>query len=102
MDEPGFEKESDTYATLSQLDGMASRIPEILCAGDVRNEDGRVRVTRTQEHLDQPWAALAENVHRYVHFRIVFKTIGRPLITFKSTQELVRVLKDVLVGTLPR
>ncbi|VDC00968.1 unnamed protein product [Peniophora sp. CBMAI 1063] len=96
LDEPGFEKESETYATLAKLNGMGRHIPEILCAGDVRDEKGEIRVTRTQDYLGQPWAALAENVHRYVHFRIVFKTIGRPLTTFKNTRELIQVLKDVL------
>lgn len=98
LDEEGFEKESDTYANLAKLDRITPFIPEILYAGDVRDGSGHIRATKTQDYLDEPWAALAENVHRYVHFRIVFKTIGRPLTTFKSTRELVQVLKDALFG----
>ena len=97
IDEEGFEKEGVTYAKLARL-GMKGRIPEVLCAGDVRDQDGQIQVTRSQDCKGRPWAALSNNVHRYVHYRIAFKTIGRPLTTFASTKQLVQVLADALEG----
>ncbi|KZV72498.1 hypothetical protein PENSPDRAFT_683725 [Peniophora sp. CONT] len=97
IDEEGFQKEGDIYARLAKLD-MKGKIPEILCHGDVRDRDGEIQVTRTQDCKGEPWAALSDNIHRYVHYRIVFKTIGLPLTTFSSTKQLVQVLSDALVA----
>ncbi|KZV71574.1 hypothetical protein PENSPDRAFT_630079 [Peniophora sp. CONT] len=96
LDEDGFEKEGDTYKKLAELPDIKGLIPEILCSGDVRDSAGRVQVTRTQDYVDAPWAAKSYNVNRYVHYRIVFKTVGRPLTTFKNTKELVQVISDAL------
>ncbi|VDC06334.1 unnamed protein product [Peniophora sp. CBMAI 1063] len=96
LEEDGFEKEGDTYAKLAKLEGIEGLIPEVLCAGDVRDSNGDVQATVTQDYVDAEWAARSDNIHRYVHYRIVFKTIGRPLTTFKNTKELVQVLADAL------
>ncbi|VDC04238.1 unnamed protein product [Peniophora sp. CBMAI 1063] len=95
INEEGFEKEGETYAKLAKL-GMKGRVPEVLCGGDVRDHDGQIQVTRSQDCKGKSWAALSHNVHRYVHYRIVFKTIGRPLTAFTSTKQLVQVLADAL------
>ncbi|VDC04366.1 unnamed protein product [Peniophora sp. CBMAI 1063] len=96
LDEDGFEKEGDTYAKLAKLENIEGLIPEVLCAGDVRNSDGTRQATATQDHVGADWASKSQNIHRYVHYRIVFKTIGRPLTTFKNTKELVQVMADAL------
>ncbi|VDC00969.1 unnamed protein product [Peniophora sp. CBMAI 1063] len=92
----GFEKEGDTYAKLTKLEGIEGLIPEVLCAGDVRDSEGKKQATETQDHVGADWAAHTYNIHRYVHYRIVFKTIGRPLTTFKNTKELVQAMADAL------
>ncbi|KAH9930116.1 uncharacterized protein B0H18DRAFT_1209608 [Fomitopsis serialis] len=38
------------------------------------------------------------NYYERSHMRVIMKTVGRPLSSFKSTKELVRALRDAIIG----
>ncbi|VDB84994.1 unnamed protein product [Peniophora sp. CBMAI 1063] len=86
--------EGQTYQTL-QAAGV-QHIAEFECAGVVRWQDGTAQRTRSPEFCSQ----LSPKFTRYqrVHYRIVFRDIGRPLVSFKNTYELVRAIGQALVA----
>ncbi|KZV72375.1 hypothetical protein PENSPDRAFT_576231, partial [Peniophora sp. CONT] len=88
-----YELEGQTYQKLA-----AAGVPHILdveCAGVVRWNDGLVQKTRSQD-----FSVSGPLYTRYprVHYRILFKDIGRPLTSFGSTYELVTIIGQAIAG----
>ncbi|KZV69778.1 hypothetical protein PENSPDRAFT_608208 [Peniophora sp. CONT] len=89
-----FEKEGVTYERLKEA-GVPN-LPKVVCAGDVRWKDGSVQTTRAHEYTGADWAFKTQNVNRLIHYRIVFSTIGRPLLRFRSFKHLCELLLEAI------
>jgi hypothetical protein len=92
VDQPHLQREGDVYKTLA-----AANVPHI--APCVLAADLRGHRTRTREFVDAEWRQ-GERPHLrpHQHYRMALGVIGRPLTTFKSSRELVTVLRDALQG----
>jgi len=74
--------------------------------GDVRLVvyDGQALVsvgaqkTQTQNYVNHSWCPGRPRVELYVHYRLVLKTVGKPLNRFKPTRQLCEVIRDAVVG----
>ncbi|KAI0262319.1 kinase-like domain-containing protein [Gloeopeniophorella convolvens] len=89
----GMQKEGDIYRRLGD---RVPNIPGFARDCDVRGEDGRVQITRTQEFINDTWSLKGTHVKPHVHYRIVLTTIGRPLREFTSTRQLFSVVLDAM------
>jgi len=102
-DLPGIQKEGDVYRELH--DAQVPHIPTLGRAGDVplSYEDVNARScavqrTKTRDYLKREWCPGQPCVEPYVHYRLVLKTLGRPLNTFKSTRQLCEAIRDAIEG----
>ncbi|KAI0295048.1 hypothetical protein B0F90DRAFT_1638675, partial [Multifurca ochricompacta] len=91
-DLPGIQKEGDVYRELH--DAQVPNIAKFGRAGDV---------PLTQDYVRRPggehdWCPGQPCVDPYVHYRLVLKTLGKPLNTFKSTRQLCEVIRDAILA----
>lgn len=92
-DEASVEPEGVTMRKL-HAEGVP-HLARVHSAGYVR--DARDRIQLTLSGCPKFKSDIAMEV-KYTHYRIAFRDIGRPLPTFRSTQELVIVLRDAIQG----
>ena len=107
-DYPGIQKEGDVYRELH--DAEVPNIAALGRAGDVPLSPQHANTvpldaqrTKTQDYvkggvLGHEWCPGQPRVDPYVHYRLVLETLGQPLNTFKSTQQLCEVIRDAIVG----
>ena len=70
-----------------------SHIPRIACGGDAyRPRSEALRMQRTIHHR------YLEDVRPRIHTRLVFADVGRKLIDYKDSRELVTVMRDAILG----
>ncbi|KAF8503824.1 kinase-like domain-containing protein, partial [Russula emetica] len=93
-DLPRIQKEGDMYQKLH--DAKVPNIPALGPVGDV---------PLSPEHASTfpsgrcgEWCPGRPCVEPYVHYRLVLETLGQPLNTFKSTQQLCRAIRDCIVA----
>ncbi|VDB91500.1 unnamed protein product [Peniophora sp. CBMAI 1063] len=91
---PEFDKEGLTYQRLKEA-GVPN-LPVVVSAGDVRWKSGVVQTTRAHQYTGADWAHLTQNVNPLVHYRIVFATIGKPLLRFNSFKHFCELLLEAL------
>ena len=93
----GVPKEGDTYAALK-----AQSVPYIaFCSQSGDIGDDIYHSTQTHLFVDADWAPSPKpgaefTPHR--HYRIVLDTIGTPLEEFKCSRDMVRAIRDSLLG----
>lgn len=93
IDEEGFEKEGDVYRLLAKAG--VENIATLECDGDIPGHE-----TVTQQYVGSVWACRNVPLTKHVHYRLVLKEVGRPLTEFRSTKELLCVIRDAIIGTL--
>jgi len=105
-DLPDIQKEGDVYRELHRAG--VSNIARLGLAGDVPLSPdaglGVVQRTRAQDCMTgsgngDDGCPGRPSVDPYVHYRLVLETLGKPLMTFKSTRQLCEVIRDAIVGT---
>ncbi|KAI0273338.1 hypothetical protein BC834DRAFT_203931 [Gloeopeniophorella convolvens] len=104
LDLPETPKEGDVYLELKKAD--VSNIARMRRAGDVplnpeflrTSSKVAVQRTTTQDFVKAEWCYGNPQVEPYVHYRLVLKTLGRPLNHFKSTRQLCKVMRDAIVA----
>ncbi|KAA1467216.1 hypothetical protein DENSPDRAFT_748067, partial [Dentipellis sp. KUC8613] len=89
-----IEKEYAVYAKLRAKD--VPNVAEMLCGGDVVGGPGQR--TLTPDYVDAPWRRGEVDILPHCHYRLVLGSFGRPLKDFRSTKELVGVVRDALVA----
>ena len=87
----GLEKEGDTYRLLRK--NKVSRIPRLVCAGDVKNQ-----TSSTREFEDEEWCCGRPRPMRHRHYRLVLKDLGRSLSEFNSTKQLCQAVLHAVIG----
>ncbi|KAJ6560177.1 hypothetical protein B0H19DRAFT_1146710 [Mycena capillaripes] len=86
----GYHPEGEAYARLKEH--QVQNVPNVVAAGDV---PGHKSGDFHSYPLD--WIKVKEEaIREHQHYRLVLDVIGRPLIEFTSTHELVKCVLDVL------
>ncbi|KAH9960891.1 hypothetical protein BC827DRAFT_1376549 [Russula dissimulans] len=100
-DLPDIQKEGDVYRELHNA--QVPHIPTLGRAGDVPLSPDHVNAlsfavqrTKTRDYVGREWCPGRPCVERYVHYRLVLKTLGRPLNTFRSTRQLCEAIRDAI------
>ncbi|KAH9953895.1 hypothetical protein BC827DRAFT_1379725 [Russula dissimulans] len=98
---PDIQKEGDVYRELHNA--QVPHIPTLGRAGDVPLSPNHVNAlpfavqrTKTRDYVGREWCPGRPCVEPYVHYRLVLKTLGRPLNTFRSTRQLCEVIRDAI------
>ncbi|KAI9463812.1 hypothetical protein F5148DRAFT_982325 [Russula earlei] len=102
-DFPGIEKEGDIYHNLQEA--KVRYIPRLGPAGNMLLTPEHpldIQSTRTQDYVKDGnrkriWCPGTLRIKRYVHYQLVLNTLGQPLSTFGSTQELCQVIRDAMI-----
>lgn len=101
-DEPirQYRSEDEFYTFINGLDIPKTGLPKVYYAGDVKNNDGSVQKTRTNElPLDDPevnrWRKAVAGFRAHVHHHVL-QEILCPLELFSRSRELVGIMLNVL------
>ncbi|KAJ7639150.1 hypothetical protein FB45DRAFT_739927 [Roridomyces roridus] len=87
----GYHREGEVYARLKEQ--QVQNIPNVIVAKDVDGLHHHCGVD------DYPllWSKFkAQAIRDHQHYRLVLDVVGRPLVEFKSTHELVKCMLDTL------
>jgi hypothetical protein len=94
IDLPDMAKEGEIYTALHKA--KVSHIPPF-----VRGEDIPHQRTLAQDFVSASWARpIARPLRPHQHYRFVLGVVGRDLMSFDSSWELVNAMKDALQGAL--
>lgn len=90
-------QEGSVYKTLKEA--SVRHIPNCLSSGDILSS--RYHATKTSNYVRATWACyLTAHFTRHRHYRLTLDVIGRSLTTFRSSYELVSVVRDATIGKL--
>jgi hypothetical protein len=92
VDLPDIQAEGKTYDTLMQA--SVRNIPCCLASGDITTD--KYHATITKDYTTAPWACAHFVPHQ--HYRLALDVIGRTLIKFESSYEMVTAVRDALIG----
>ncbi|KAJ8523318.1 hypothetical protein ONZ45_g140 [Pleurotus djamor] len=76
-------------------------VPTLVCGGDI---SGEFQTTLTHEYAHKSWRKvsndpkLVKKIETRIHVRLVTKEVGRPLETFRSSFEMMKVIYDAFKG----
>ncbi|KZV75334.1 hypothetical protein PENSPDRAFT_647137 [Peniophora sp. CONT] len=96
-DDPDLIPEGDIYRKLQPKAGEPAcpYIPTLVCAGEVRDEDGELQETISQDALsDAERARLRIRKHR--HTRTVVREVGVPMTAFVTVPDLLELLSNTV------
>jgi hypothetical protein len=69
-------------------------VPTCKEAGDILDH-----ITRTHENVGEKWVkSKPDGMRAFRHYRLVLYEIGRDLLSFGSTKELVTAMRDAIIG----
>ncbi|KAF8514445.1 hypothetical protein BU17DRAFT_52548, partial [Hysterangium stoloniferum] len=89
---PSYIPEHETYAKLKQ-----ANVPNIATCTEAA--DILDHLTRTPENMNKNWVKSQPNGMRtFRHYRLVLREIGRDLLSFVSTKELVTAMRDAVAA----
>ena len=72
-------------------------IPRCLASGDITTD--KYHATITKDYTTAPWACYTgAHFVPHQHYRLVLDVIGRTLIKFESSYEMVTAVRDALTG----
>ncbi|KAH9162841.1 hypothetical protein EDB89DRAFT_1860451, partial [Lactarius sanguifluus] len=95
IDLPDIRPEGSVYKTLN---GAGVRnVPRCLASGDILT--AQYHKTQTWDYVKQPWACHSDThflPHR--HYHLTLDIIGRLLVQFNSSYEMVRAVRDALIA----
>lgn len=94
-----YRSEDDFYTLMKTLNVPQVGLPVVYYAGDVKNEDGSVQKTQTNElPLDDPaineWRKPSAPLRAHIHHHVLQELLC-PLHTFSSSKELIGITRDV-------
>lgn len=98
-----YRSEDEFYTFVKGLDIPQSGLPKVYFAGDVKNEDGSIQKTQTNElPRDDPdvntWRKICLPLRAHVHQHVLQELLC-PLQLFKNSRELFCIIHDVLKST---
>lgn len=95
IDLPSIHAEGLVYKMLN--DANVRNVPYCLASGDISTPD--YHATKTHNYAVKPWAC---HSHSYLiphrHHRVVLSVVGRALVQYKSSFEMVSSVRDALIG----
>lgn len=92
---PEIHAEGVVYETLTNA--RVRNIPACLASGDIFTSD--YHTTITHSYATKAWACHSHtHFIRHRHYRLVLDVIGRPLIQYISSFEMVSAVRDAVVG----
>ena len=95
VDLPDIQAEGITYNTL--MEAKVRNIPRCLASGDITTDE--YHATMTMNYTTAPWACYTSaHFVPHQHYRLILDVIGRNLIKFVSSYEMVTAVRDALVG----
>ena len=95
VDLPDIQAEGKTYDTL--MKASVRNIPRCLASGDITTD--KYHATITKDYTTAPWACYTgAHFVPHQHYRLVLDVIGRTLIKFESSYEMVTAVCDALIG----
>lgn len=98
VDLPDIQAEGLTYKML--MDAHVRNIPQCLVLGDISSD--LYHATKTFAYSNKPWACHTEaHLIPHQHYRLTLDIIGRSLMEFQSSYEMVATVRDALVGEFP-
>ncbi|KAH8981542.1 hypothetical protein EDB92DRAFT_1953009 [Lactarius akahatsu] len=95
IDLPDRHPEGSVYKTLN--DAGVRNVLHCLASGDILT--AQYHKTQTWDYVKQPWACHSDThflPHR--HYRLALDIIGRFLVQFSSSYEMVRAVRDALIA----
>ncbi|KAJ7042574.1 hypothetical protein C8F04DRAFT_1176207 [Mycena alexandri] len=87
----GYHPEGEVYARLKAED--VQNIPNVIVAADVEGSFHHCSLNDCPVHWRQ---SEGKAIRNHQHYRLVLDVIGRPLVEFRSTHELVKCIRDAL------
>lgn len=96
---PTVHPELEIYERFRKAEKPPSYVAHCLGGGPVLT-DGREQVTLTQSLLERIWISSVP-VERF-HYRFVLQEVGRPLETFKNSEQLIDLIHQAFLGTCER
>jgi hypothetical protein len=94
---PDIQEEGLTYVILEEAN--VCNIPHCLASGDISTTE--YHATKTHKFAAASWACHSHtHFIPHQHYHLVLDIIGRSLITFESSYEMVTVVQDGLIGEL--
>lgn len=97
IDLPDIQAEGLVYKTLSYA--KVRHVPCCIASGDISTKD--YHATKTHLYVGEPWACHAD-VHfvPHRHYRLALDVVGRVLVQYRSSYEMVTAVRDSLIGEL--
>jgi hypothetical protein len=96
IDLPEIQAEGQIYKTLR--DAEVQHIPHCLASGNISTT--KYHATKADIYSMKPWAACHPAAHfiPHRHYRLSLDVVGRDLVKFESSYEMVSALRDALKG----
>lgn len=95
IDLPDIQAEGIVYKTLE-----GAKVRNIACciaSGDISLEE--YHATKTQIYATKPWSTCsATHFISHRHYRLCLDSVGRTLLEFRSSYEMVTAVRDALIG----
>jgi len=103
VDLPGIQAEGLTYDILARAPGGVRNIPKCVAFGDISTME--YHATKTSGYTLEHWSIPSTYGSRpslipHRHYRLALDVIGRSLLAFTSSYELVRAVRDAIYGRL--
>jgi hypothetical protein len=92
---PDIQAEGKVYEVLNSAD--VRNVPHCIASGDISS--AKYHATKTQDYVTKPWACRSDTQfipHR--HYRLSLNLVGRVLVEYRSSYEMVSAVRDALVG----
>lgn len=96
IDLDGIMAEGKVYEILR--DAEARHVPYCLAAGDILCDD--YHATKAQIYAEKPWACHSTKLVPHRHYRLSLDIVGRVLVEYTSTYEMVSAVRNALIGEL--
>lgn len=95
-----LQAESEVYRLLEKYG--VTRIPRLICGGDVRETDGQVQRTICTEWIQKLEELFRDGI-QFVHMRVhthhrLVQRLAYPIESARNSQEMVKAFDDVLAG----
>lgn len=90
-----IQAEGKVYEVLNSA--QVGNVPHCIASGDIST--AQYHATKTQDYVAKPWACRSATQfipHR--HYRLCLNLVGRVLVEYRSSYEMVSAVRDALVG----
>jgi RIO-like serine/threonine protein kinase fused to N-terminal HTH domain len=95
IDLPDIQAEGNVYRTLR--DAEVRNVPHCLASGDI--SPAEYHATKTHLYVAESWACRpATHFIPHRHYRLALNIVGRVLVEYRSSYEMVTAVRDALVG----